>query len=88
MSLELLRPQWLLLLPVLLLLIYKKRDHGQSAWNKLLSPLMAQHLVTGSVTKPSSPWPLALLSVLLCAALVNSQSLPMVCPWTYFFPFG
>jgi len=69
LGLSLLRPEWLLLSPLLLLLLIKKQQHEKSAWSQLLKPAIAKYLVNSQSTRSGSQWPLAALFSLIIIAL-------------------
>ncbi|WP_427979916.1 VWA domain-containing protein [Agarivorans sp.] len=81
LGLSLLRPEWLLLSPLLLLLLIKKQQHEKSAWSQLLKPAIAKYLVNSESTRSSSQWPLAALFSLIIIALsgpsIMSDNVPV-----------
>ncbi|MDO6684739.1 MULTISPECIES: vWA domain-containing protein [unclassified Agarivorans] len=80
-DISLLRPEWLLLSPLLLLLLFKKHRREQSAWSQLLSPNIAKYLVSSPKQHKHSQWPLAALFTLILLALsgpsIVSDNVPL-----------
>jgi Ca-activated chloride channel family protein len=80
-DISLLRPEWLLLSPLLLLLLIKKQQREQSAWSKLLSPGIAKYLVESPKQSKQSQWSLAALFALIIIALsgpsIISDNVPL-----------
>ncbi|MPW28633.1 VWA domain-containing protein [Agarivorans sp. B2Z047] len=80
-DISLLRPEWLLLSPLLLLLLFKKQQREQSAWSKLLSPGIAKYLVDSPKQSKRSQWSLAALLALILIALsgpsIISDNVPL-----------
>ncbi|WP_220721106.1 VWA domain-containing protein [Agarivorans litoreus] len=80
-DISLLRPEWLLLSPLFLLLLFKKQQREQSAWSKLISPGIAKYLVDFPKQSKRSQWSLAGLLALILIALsgpsIISDNVPL-----------